>query len=123
MEDPVFKRRSGPLSDGKKNEVVNFPILTAEGGIMRVAEQRIIHAFPSPGDGTGLIHQCHDSVGLEVELPPGLPPGWAPEKGERLPPKLQYAKDYVEWAMTVHVPGWEVPITAEADIGRTLKDI
>ena len=123
MEDPVFKRRSGPLSDGKKNEVVNFPILTAEGGIMRVAEQRIIHAFPSPGDGTGLIHQCHDSVGLEVELPPGLPPGWAPEKGERLPPKLQHAKDYVEWAMTVHVPGWEVPITAEADIGRTLKDI
>jgi hypothetical protein len=30
MEEPVMGRRSGPLSDGKLNEVVNFPILAAE---------------------------------------------------------------------------------------------
>ena len=30
IEEPVMGRRSGGLSDGKKNEVVNFPILAAE---------------------------------------------------------------------------------------------
>ena len=123
MREPVFGRCSGPLSDGKKNEVVNFPILAAESSLMRVAEQRIIHRYAYSGDGCGLIHQCHDSVAVEMDLPPGLPADWKPTKGEPLPREIQEAKEYVEWAMTVNVPGWEVPITAEADVGRTLKDV
>ena len=90
---------------------------------MRVAEQRIIHRYAYSGDGCGLIHQCHDSVAVEMDLPPGLPADWKPTKGEPLPREIQEAKEYVEWAMTVNVPGWEVPITAEADVGRTLKDV
>lgn len=123
MESVIFKRRSGGLSDGKKNEIVNNPVLSTESDAMRIAEQRIIHRYPYTGDGRGLIHQCHDSVGLEIDLPPGLDPLWRPTKGEPLPREIEEAKRYVEWAMTVHVPGWEIPITAEADVGRTLKDV
>ena len=125
MYEPVFGRRSGPLSDGKKNEVVNFPILAAESSIMRIAEQEIIHAFPFDyaGKGTGMIHQCHDSIAVEMPLPDGLPPDWKPVKGESLPPKIEEARRIVEECMTVTIPGWEVAMTAEADVGRSLKDI
>ncbi len=122
MEEPVFGRRSGNLTDGKKNEVVNFPILAAETSIMRVAEQHIIHAFPWDLDRRlGLIHQCHDSVAIEVEAPPGLEK-WKPTKGEPLPPELERMRKTLEECMTVRVPGWEVPCTAEASVGRNLKE-
>ena len=111
MEEPVLGRRSGGLSDGKKNEVVNFPILAAESSLMRLAEQAVIEAFPFQfdGPGTGMIHQCHDSVCVEV-----------PDVGEK---KLEEWRCLVEECMTVRVPGWEVDLTSEADIGRTLKDV
>ena len=125
MEEPVFGRRSGPLSDGKKNEVVNFPILAAESSIMRLAEQAIIDefAFDFAGKGTGMIHQCHDSIAVEVPLPDHLPPDWKPVEGEPLPPELEAARKRVEECMTVTIPGWEVTMTAEAEVGRSLKDI
>jgi hypothetical protein len=125
MFEPVFGRRSGPLSDGKKNEVVNFPILAAESSIMRLAEQEIINAFPFDyaGKGTGMIHQCHDSIAVEMPLPDGLPPDWKPVRGEELPPKIEEARRIVEDCMTVTIPGWEVVMTAEADVGRSLKDV
>ncbi len=122
MEEPVFGRRSGNLTDGKKNEVVNFPILAAETSIMRVAEQHIIHAFPWDLERrTGLIHQCHDSVAIEIHAPPGLEK-WKPVKGEALPPELERYRKTLEECMTVRVPGWEVPCTAEASVGRNLKE-
>jgi hypothetical protein len=125
MFEPVFGRRSGPLSDGKKNEVVNFPILAAESSVMRLAEQEIINAFPFDfaGKGTGMIHQCHDSIGVEMPLPDGLPADWQPIPGEALPPKIEAVRRIVEECMTVNIPGWEVSMTAEADVGRSLKDI
>ena len=125
MEEPVFGRRSGPLSDGKKNEVVNFPILAAESSVMRLAEQAIIGEFPFDfaGPGTGMIHQCHDSIAVEIPLPDGLPPDWAPVKGEPLPAELEEARRRVEECMTVTIPGWDVKMTAEAEVGRSLKDI
>ena len=125
MEEPVFGRRSGPLSDGKKNEVVNFPILAAESSVMRFAEQAIIGEFPFDfaGPGTGMIHQCHDSIAVEIPLPDGLPPDWAPVKGEPLPAELEEARRRVEECMTVTIPGWDVKMTAEAEVGRSLKDI
>ena len=122
MEEPVLGRRSGGLSDGKKNEVVNFPILAAETSIMRLAEQALIHAFPwNLGKRTGLIHQCHDSIAIEIEAPPGLA-SWKPKKGEALPAELEAYRKRVEECMTVRVPGWEVPLTAEASVGRNLKE-
>jgi len=125
MVEPILNRRSGPLSDGKKNEVVNFPILAAESSIMRLAEQEIINAFPFDyaGTGTGMIHQCHDSIAVEMPLPEGLPANWEPVAGEDLPPKIEAARRTVEECMTVNIPGWDVTMTAEADVGRSLKDI
>ena len=125
MEEPVFGRRSGPLADGKKNEVVNFPILAAESSIMRLAEQAIIGEFPFnfAGQGTGMIHQCHDSIAVEIPLPDSLPPDWKPVEGESLPAELEEARRRVEECMTVTIPGWDVKMTAEAEVGRSLKDI
>jgi len=108
MEEPVFRRRSGPLSDGKLNEVVNYPILAAESALMRMAEHRVMEAFPFnfAGPGTGMIHQCHDSIAVEV-----------PEA------MVEDAAKTIEECMTLRLPGWEVPVTAEADSGKTLKDV
>jgi len=111
MDEPVFGRRSGPLSDGKKNEVVNYPILSAESAVMRIAEQRLIEQFPYgfAGPGTGLIHQCHDSIAVEV-----------PDEGEH---QLEQWRKLVEQCMTVEVPGWVVTMTSEAAVGKTLKEV
>ena len=104
---------------------MNFPILAAESSLMRIAEIRIRDAFPYEfaGPGTGMIHQCHDSIAVEVPLPPGCDPLWKPKRGEALPPTLEYWKNLVEECMTVRVPGWPVVLTSEADVGRTLKDV
>jgi len=125
MEEPIMGRRSGPLSDGKKQEVVNFPILAAEGSVMRLAEANVQEAFPHQfaGPGTGIIHQCHDSIAVECPLPAGFDPMWAPTKGEELPPEIEKLRRTMEEAMTITIPGWPVSMTAEADVGRTLKDI
>jgi hypothetical protein len=122
MEEPVLGRRSGNLSDGKKNEVVNFPILAAETSIMRIAEQALIEAFPWDFERKhGLIHQCHDSIAIEFPAPPGLEK-WGPKKGEPLPAELEAIRKRVEELMTVRVPGWEVTMTTEASVGRNLKE-
>jgi len=108
MEEPLFRRRSGPLSDGKMQEVVNFPILACESSLMRIAEQRAIEAFPFwfAGPGTGMIQQVHDSIVIEV-----------PED------QAEAACARLQEAMTLHIPGWEIPVTAEAAYGRTLKEV
>ena len=121
----MLLRRSGNLSDGKLNEVVNFPVLAAESSIMRLAEHAVMEAFPFnfEGPGTGMIHQCHDSIAVEVNLPPGLDPLWAPTKGEALPPQLETMRRTLEECMCVSLPGWPITMTAEASVGRTLKDL
>ena len=45
MEDPLFGRRSGGLQEGKKNEVVNYPVLACEAAVMAIAEQRVLETF------------------------------------------------------------------------------
>lgn len=125
MTEPVFRRRSGPLSDGKKQEVVNFPILAAESSLMRMAEHAVMSAFPFDyaGKNTGMVHQCHDSIAVEVPLPPGFDPLWQPEPGVSLPPEIECLRRTVEDCMTLSLSGWPVPFTSEADVGRNLKEI
>ena len=108
MEEPLFRRRSGPLSDGKMQEVVNFPILACESSLMRIAEQQVLQAFPFgfAGPGTGMIQQVHDSIVVEV------PAGQAEQAAQTLAE-----------AMTLHIPGWSIPVTAESAYGRTLKEV
>jgi hypothetical protein len=108
MEDPLFGRRSGGLQDGKKNEVVNFPILACEAAIMAVAEQRVLESFPFQkwGPGTGLTAQVHDS--LVVEVPEHL---------------AEWAQKKMTECMTIEVPGWPVQFTCEADVGQTWAEV
>ena len=108
MEDPLFGRRSGNLMEGKKNEVVNFPILACEAAVMAIAEQRVLRSFPFQkwGAGTGLTAQVHDSMVVEVP--------------ERL---AEWAKAEMTRCMTITVPGWEIPFTCEAAVGRTWVEV
>lgn len=108
MEDPLFGRRSGGLMEGKKNEVVNFPVLACEAAVMAIAEQRVLEAFPFQkwGPGTGLTAQVHDS--LVVEVPEHL---------------AEWAQKTMTKCMTIEVPGWPVPFTCEADVGRTWAEV
>ena len=108
MEDPLFKRRSGGLKEGKKNEVVNFPVLACEAAVMAIAEQRVLESFPFQkwGPGTGLTAQVHDS--LVVEVPEHM---------------AEWAKAEMEKCMTIKVPGWPVAFTCEADVGYTWAEV
>ena len=108
MEDPLFGRRSGNLNEGKKNEVVNYPVLACEQVAMAIAERRVLQTFPFQkwGPGTGMNAQVHDSIIVEVP--------------ERL---AEWARDEMTRCMTVKVPGWEVDFTCEADIGRTWVEV
>lgn len=125
VDDPVFLRRSGGLSDGKLNEVVNYPILTAEAHVMRLAERNVRQAFPFEfaGPGTGPIQQVHDQNVVEIPLPKGFPPLWAPTKGEPLPPELERQQRLLEECMQIRIPGWELAIPAEGGCGRSLADV
>ena len=108
MEDPLFGRRSGSLNAGKKNEVVNFPIIACEAAVMSTVEQRVRQSFPFQkwGPGTGIVAQVHDSI--IVEVPEHL---------------AEWARDEMTRCMTLTVPGWPVTFTCEADIGRTWAEV
>jgi hypothetical protein len=141
IEEPVFGRRSGDLEGGKPQAVVNYGVLAAESSIMRIVEHRIEALFPETETETGrvargLIHQCHDSVAVEVPLPRGYSKqdhaAWVSavktaraEKREPPPlhPELEEKRRLLESCMSVKVPGWPVAICGEADVGLTLKDV
>mgnify|MGYP001167723183 FL=1 len=108
MEDPLFGRRSGGLQEGKKNEVVNYPVLACEAAVMAIAEQRVLETFPFQkwGPGTGLTAQVHDS--LVVEVPEHL---------------AEWAQKKMTECMTIKVPGWPVTFACEADVGRTWAEV
>lgn len=132
--DGLFGRRSGALEGGKKQAVVNWPILATEPCIMRIAESNVLAAFPFgfAGPGTGMVNQCHDSITLEV---PGAcwdePAGrtdqgpevyWKKLDAERIlcwDARAERARRTLEECMNVVVPGWPVPFTCEADVGRS----
>ena len=108
MDEPILGRRSGALSGGKKNEVINNPILGAEVALISLAEVGLRAAFPHQhwGPGTGLIHQEHDHVSAQVP--------------EHL---AEWAKGVFRECMNFTIPGWPVPITSTPKVGRTLYDV
>ena len=143
MTEPVLGRRSGVLSGGKIQEVVNFPILAAEPSVMRLAEWRVreLFSFEHAGPGTGLVYQCHDSMTVETvggrvrrlsetdvgfaERGMGLPEGWHFDAKRRLAwcPIVERQINDFRHAMTVHIPGWPVTYTVEAGCGLNLKEV
>jgi hypothetical protein len=78
---------------------------------MRIAEHRVMEAFPFDyaGQHTGVVHQCHDSIVVEI-----------PDGGEE---QNKRNAQLLEECMTIDVPGWEVRMTAEGDFGKSLKDV
>lgn len=107
LEESILNRRSGALEFGKRQAVVNFDILAVEPALMSLAEREVIAAFPFEkwGPGTGMVNQCHDAITVEV-----------PEHLARRPDKktLSWAENALAEAMTIRVPGWEIPFTTEA---------
>lgn len=130
VADPIFFRRSGGLGNGKFNEVVNYPILTAEAHVMRLAEWNVRQAFPFAfaGHGTGMILQVHDSIIVELPLPKGFDPMWSPTKEmkagkEPLPPEIERSRKLLEECMAISIPNWPLTMVSEAEVGRTLAHV
>ena len=141
MADPLFGRRSGMLSGGKAQEVVNFPVLACESAVMRLAEWSVRRAFPfqKHGPGTGLISQVHDEVTVEwvggrlerlsdgdkyqLQMKRPLGDGFvASNKSYKWCSEIEDNRRLLEHAMTVKIPGWDIPFTAEAGVGLDLKE-
>ena len=103
MVGPLSGRRSGVLEDGKKQAVVNWPILETEAMIMRIVEQNVIALYPwlVDGPGTGVIAQIHDAVKLELS--------------SRRDPKRVCAE--LNEAATVVIPGWDTSFKVEVHHG------
>lgn len=107
LQEAILGRRSGSLEFGKRQAVVNFDILAIEPALMSIAERNVMAAFPFEkwGPGTGMINQCHDAI--TVEVPEAL--------GRRVDKKTpSMAENMLAEAMSLTIPGWEIPFTTEA---------
>ncbi len=73
MESYYFKRRSGNLSDGKAQEVVNFPILSTEQDAMALMEFAVVNLMMTLWRHLNpkYILQVHDACKLEIDDPAG----------------------------------------------------
>ena len=119
LTTPLFGRRSGILSDGKKNEIVNWRVLATESEIMRIAENQVIDWYPwgKEGVGTGIIAQIHDALKIEMKDPGrGLSDAMAKEARDK---KVKE----IEEVATIRIAGWELPFQVEGHHGRTLRDL
>lgn len=118
LEECIMGRRSGGLENGKKQAVVNYDILGAEPPIMALIETDVRVAFPDnfEGAGTGLIVQVHDSLTCEME---GF--AWTEmHDGKKVvvcDERTEKRRKILQECMNRTLPGWEIPITAEATVG------
>ena len=141
VESLLFGRKSGALSGGKEQEVVNFEVLSTEPDIMRLCEFAVKQRFPfqAHGPGTGMISQVHDSIAVEwvggrmapltkadkyqLATKRSLGDGFvAYNKRYKWDAEVEDNRRALEDAMTVRIPGWDIPFTAEADVGMNLKE-
>lgn len=124
---PILGRRADFLDGEDPNKLYNYRVLSAEGDIMgpatclvrerlramgfgprrgaRPGVQSFGKLIPSFGN-TGLVGQFHDAMLIECPR----------ESAEQV-------KAMLTEAMNVTIPGWPVPITAEAKIGHNWKEV
>jgi len=119
VESPLLGRRVD-LLDGNENDIVNAPILMAEGDIMSLMTIEFDRALLDFNDGKGelgrrsvargrgpnwkpamLINQCHDSIMSECDEADG-----------------DLVAELTEQIMSRTIPGWDVPFSATAQVGR-----
>lgn len=140
MESYYFKRRSGNLSDGKAQEVVNNPILASEQDIMAIKEFQVVDALMTiwAKYNPQYMLQQHDAVKLEVDDPAGpnaprcmypTTGGWSAghkdKKDQKACPHCQKRDAMtaeLEEIGAVRPPG-EIPYTDEGHWGWTLADL
>jgi hypothetical protein len=143
MESYYFHRRSGNLTDGKAQEVVNYPILSSEQDIMALMEFQVMDLFLTSWKKWNPMYllQVHDAMKLEVDDPAGpnaprcryLDGGeWKAghSKAEQKSPgfrckhcekRVELVKE-LEHAATITPPG-EIAYTVEGHWGWNLGDI
>tara|TARA_R110000868_G_scaffold169521_2_gene404570 strand:- start:11577 stop:13466 length:1890 start_codon:yes stop_codon:yes gene_type:complete len=143
MESYYFHRRSGNLTDGKAQEVVNYPILSSEQDIMALMEFQVMDLFLTSWKKWNPMYllQVHDAMKLEVDDPAGpnaprcryLDGGeWKAghSKAEQKSPgfrckhcekRMELVRE-LEHAATITPPG-EIAYTVEGHWGWNLGDI
>lgn len=104
LEAPIGGRRLDFL-DGEPspNDLVNFPVLASETGLMIPAKIKLVETIPFgyAGPGTGLVHDGHDSLMLEVP-------------DDDVPRAAAILRD----CMTQRLPWTPVPFTADVKVGK-----
>lgn len=111
---PVMGRRADFTDGEDMNKLYNYRVLSCEGDIMGVATCQVRNRLLAMGLGqmgggqlrTGIVGQFHDAILIEC------PRESAPQ-----------VKALLTTAMNVAVPGWPVPITAEAKVGANWKEV
>lgn len=102
MLDPLLGRRADFMDGEDPSAIINYRILAAEGALMGPATVRVRNRIPphSWGKNTGVIAQIHDQIILEVPID-----------------RKEEAMAILTEEMNIEVPGWEIPIAADAKWG------
>jgi len=75
LEDPILRRRSGGLSDGKPTEVANNEILTAEASLMALIEREVERVFTEDVCASG-EYTVQELCGMLTECASVSVPSW-----------------------------------------------
>ncbi len=106
LVSPLLGRRKD-FPDGKKNDIVNYPIISMEGDIMCLITIELAAELKRLFPSAKFINQCHDSILIEC-----------------VDRDAEGVKKLTDRVMNRTLPGWEVPFTAQATSGHdwaTLK--
>jgi hypothetical protein len=132
MESYYFKRRSGNLSDGKAQEVVNFPILSTEQDAMALMEFSVVNLMLTLWSHLNprYILQVHDACKLEIDDPAGYgAPRCDPGHDDKWEQKCNHCTlrkarvKELEKAAIMQFGSDPVAYTTEGHWGWTLADI
>ncbi len=112
LESPILRRRcdfaDGEAATDLKTKVNNYATLAGEADVMVPMTVELAERVPwgYAGPNTGLVGQFHDAFLIECPA----------SDAERV-------RVLMEEVMNVKIPGWTVPITAEAEIGKTWSEV
>lgn len=112
LESPILRRRCD-FADGEaaidlKTKVNNYCTLAGEADVMVPMTVELAERLPwgYAGPNTGMVGQFHDAFLIEC-----------PEHD------AERVHGILEEVMNRKIPGWSVPITAEAEIGMTWSEV